>query len=548
VTQELPSVARISDPVHGYVTVSPVERLVLDDPVAQRLRYITQNGLAQLVYPSLVTSRFSHSLGTMHLASSFLAAVLRNSPAGPRNRFLDGMRQWINARAGRITTANAMDDWATAVRSPALLTADIVEADSRAACILSEQALRLAALFHDLGHLPFSHDFEFALEEYWRDLSKSARKVSPLRRLFPNREPEMASHERLGHALSLLLLRRVIDQRSERDTSAIRLVFELAQDILDWGTAPLSELPSQSLDAVECLHVLIDGEIDADRCDYILRDGRSFGFDFASYDLVRLQNHLVIFDTQGKRPGIPRLDVAVLAQGVSAAESFLLARYRSYQHGARHHKVAQVGAALKFVIVSLLKQARPGTALHGFIDDIGKVLDRTSLVGNAESQLLDRFARYDDLWLMGVMREAQQNSPDDPWLALVCQRRSGPRSLWKRRSDFPDGPLKRWNRDLFRLRDPDVSLRWSRTVAKLREVGVLVVRHQFKPWAKGLDKKDRLRVLGKSGFEEGISEFSPLVRAMDGAWQEEVQVQAFATPTSRIKAKTVCNRLKSTLR
>ena len=73
---------RIADPVHGYVDFTGIERAILDHPVSQRLRHILQNGLAYLVFPEAVTSRFSHSLGAMHLASGFLAAALRNaSPA-----------------------------------------------------------------------------------------------------------------------------------------------------------------------------------------------------------------------------------------------------------------------------------------------------------------------------------------------------------------------------------------------------------------------------------------------------------------------------------
>jgi hypothetical protein len=56
---------RIADPVHGYVDFTGIERRILDHPVAQRLRHILQNGLAYLVFPEAVTSRFSHSLGAM---------------------------------------------------------------------------------------------------------------------------------------------------------------------------------------------------------------------------------------------------------------------------------------------------------------------------------------------------------------------------------------------------------------------------------------------------------------------------------------------------
>ena len=49
----------IRDPIHNYIPISHVEeeKLLIDDPMFQRLRYVTQNGLAYSVYPSNRTSR-----------------------------------------------------------------------------------------------------------------------------------------------------------------------------------------------------------------------------------------------------------------------------------------------------------------------------------------------------------------------------------------------------------------------------------------------------------------------------------------------------------
>jgi uncharacterized protein len=60
---------RVVDPVHGYISLTPIEQPLIDSRAAQRLRYVGQAGLAHLVYPDLRTSRFVHSLGAMHLAS-----------------------------------------------------------------------------------------------------------------------------------------------------------------------------------------------------------------------------------------------------------------------------------------------------------------------------------------------------------------------------------------------------------------------------------------------------------------------------------------------
>ncbi len=58
----------INDPVYGFINI-PNENLydLIQMPVLQRLRRIKQLGLSSLVYPGAEHSRFSHSLGAMHL-------------------------------------------------------------------------------------------------------------------------------------------------------------------------------------------------------------------------------------------------------------------------------------------------------------------------------------------------------------------------------------------------------------------------------------------------------------------------------------------------
>ncbi|MFQ5969006.1 MAG: HD domain-containing protein [Nitrososphaerales archaeon] len=106
-------VAEISDPIHGYVYLSAVERDIIDTYTFQRLRRIRQLAGAHLIYPGAQHSRFEHSLGTMHLAG-LAGNVLKDKG------YMDG---------------------------------DQI------------QTLRLAALLHDIGHGPFSHLFEEVMAE-----------------------------------------------------------------------------------------------------------------------------------------------------------------------------------------------------------------------------------------------------------------------------------------------------------------------------------------------------------------------------------------------
>lgn len=58
----------IRDPVHGYVRLEGLALELADTPQMQRLRWIKQLGLANLVYPGANHTRFEHSLGVYHLA------------------------------------------------------------------------------------------------------------------------------------------------------------------------------------------------------------------------------------------------------------------------------------------------------------------------------------------------------------------------------------------------------------------------------------------------------------------------------------------------
>lgn len=98
---------RISDPVHGYIALTYLESRVLNHRVAQRLRYISQNGLAHLVFPEARSSRFSHSLGTMHLASRFLAAVLRNTTVGTKAKLCEAIRDAVEKSLPRMVDVEA---------------------------------------------------------------------------------------------------------------------------------------------------------------------------------------------------------------------------------------------------------------------------------------------------------------------------------------------------------------------------------------------------------------------------------------------------------
>ncbi|MFC7072465.1 HD domain-containing protein [Halovenus rubra] len=62
----------VKDSVHDYIRLDPVAADLVDTPTFQRLRHIKQLSTVRLVFPSASHTRFEHSLGVYHLASTAL--------------------------------------------------------------------------------------------------------------------------------------------------------------------------------------------------------------------------------------------------------------------------------------------------------------------------------------------------------------------------------------------------------------------------------------------------------------------------------------------
>src|SRR4051794_27044858 len=114
----------VRDPVHNFITFSSDEREVIDSPPFQRLRNIHQLAFTYLVYPGATHRRFEHCLGVMELA-------------------------------GRV-----FDVLTKSRRHPKVV--EFFEPDEKLQ--YWRNVVRMGALCHDLGHMPFSHAAEALLE------------------------------------------------------------------------------------------------------------------------------------------------------------------------------------------------------------------------------------------------------------------------------------------------------------------------------------------------------------------------------------------------
>ncbi|MBN1323529.1 MAG: HD domain-containing protein [Methanotrichaceae archaeon] len=248
----------IRDPIHGYVRLDSLALDLLSTPQVQRLRWIRQLGLANLVYPGASHSRFEHSLGTYHLAS-IMAGHLG----------LDGG---------------------------------------------DKQRICAAALLHDIGHGPFSHATEAVLSAYLRQ----------------------------GHESIIDLLKG----------EEIRSVLEGS----DIGPQELQALIRGEAE----LGRVVNGEIDVDRMDYLIRDAHYTGVAYGVFDHLRLLTKMKMH----------RGRMVVEEGGLKAAESLLVSRLLMYPTVYFHHVCRISEAMIREGIRQMIDEGGiPAAAIKGMDDD-----------------------------------------------------------------------------------------------------------------------------------------------------------------------------------
>ena len=267
----MPSRSReVRDPIHVFARLGGDESKLVDSAPFQRLRHIHQLALTYLVYPGATHKRFEHSLGVMELAGRIFDIV--------------------------TDQANLTDEIRRAL--PPVEDRDEVRYWRR--------VLRLAALCHDIGHLPFSHAGESELL------------------------PEGWDHERLTLALI------------ESDEMA-KIWNEFSPPVRVEHIAKIAVGPKKAkgLDFTHweaILSEIITGDaFGADRIDYLLRDSHHVGVAYGRFDHYRLIDTMRILirpEDEDGEAGEPELGIE--EGGIQSAEALMLARYLMYSQVYLH--------------------------------------------------------------------------------------------------------------------------------------------------------------------------------------------------------------------
>ena len=219
-----------------------------------------------------------------------------------------------------------------------------------------------ACLLHDLGHGPFSHVFE---------------RVSGM------------SHEGLTRRIILDESSDVNRVLSEYDGALPRRVVEL--------------LHGRGVRPFFC--DILASQLDADRCDYLLRDNLMTGSRYGGFDLNWLLHALAVHEPSGK--------LAVTWKGVSAAEAYLQSRYHMYRNVYFHKVVRSAEGMVKLA----LQRAKRLAVQERLAWPPAESVVHKALMGRRFS--IEEFTELDDISVLHCFK-LWQNSHDAA-LAGLCR-------------------------------------------------------------------------------------------------------------------------------
>ena len=262
----------IFDTLHGHITLNRVEARILETPYYQRLRWIRQLGFSFYIFPGATHTRHAHALGVLHVMHRVLHAI---GLAVPDEKFFN---------------PSATDEKT-----------------------IFHRMMRLAAMLHDIGTMPFSHTIELAYINHWKE---QQRLKTP---------KYVASHETLGSHIIL---------NTDFDGGITRILKE--EGIDPHMLSKIIAGQSDSLVANQLMH----SDIDADRMDYLLRDAYFTGVKLGLYDIDFLIKSMAVSDHRG------RTALCMREEAMTTVDSFLVSRYFWYS------QIISDGTSYKFDLIA----------------------------------------------------------------------------------------------------------------------------------------------------------------------------------------------------
>ena len=329
------------------------------------------------------------------------------------------------------------------------------------------QIVRLAALLHDVGHSPFSHSGEG---------------------LFPvnSEDNRRYHHEEYSASIIENIFKETIEQHQGNWNYDIK-----AADVADLVSGN-TNLSNQSSVRRLLWRPLVTSQLDADRCDYLLRDSLHAGVSYGRYDLDRILATINLGLSESDDPVI-----AIEEGGWHAAEGLIIARYSMFTQVYFHH----TRQALDHHVEQVLKEL------------LGNDYDRAEFP-LPDVQGLEEYLKWDDWMVLGRVARDEAGEHGEHIMNRTLYRR-----VYETRETPDDEEIQRFE---------EISARLEELVAFLGSA--------TRPWYS-LGTQDLLIVPNDSQEPKRgrpLSEYSTIVGNMKSVEQRRIYVR----PSDRDQART----------
>lgn len=329
----LASQKKIYDSLHGFIRFDECERELIDSLPFQRLRYIHQLGLAFLVYPGATHTRFEHSLGVMELST----------------RIFDRICKFVRPDIFQLIPRKESFEY-----------------------VYWKKVLRLAALCHDLGHLPFSHAAEEELlgEKGHEDQALKVIESSFLEPFWGN-------------------LSKILPERNIKE-DVIKIAFGE-----EWIKKNKRELPPFTAWENIVSEIICGDFFGADRIDYLLRDAKYTGIVYGMFDYMQLIEQICIIYDQEKRG--ENLEIGIDEKGIESSEALLLSRHFMHKRVYQYHSVKALNFHLKRFMKKFCKK-------------------------NSHLKTSENFVYFVDASIISALMDSFRNEQDYDAGVLLCRK------------------------------------------------------------------------------------------------------------------------------
>lgn len=453
----------INDSLHGLIEITELEKQIISNNLFNRLHDIYQNSTVYLTFPTNRTKRFEHSIGAMYLAGEMFFHALSNTDknAEAYQSFTDDINNSLNAiieglsQAGgypkniashlnNVYTLNKkwdefikkgfednLIDELLAMRISSMSNKPLTQSASTPNARLNNgefihlaivyQSIRIAALLHDVGHPPYSHITERAIDELYSKMKDDPN--NPLIKAYNECKKDTTHdqlHEMIGDKIINTIFEEILTKLATKQPDSANVfrrifictVWVCVMLILTDGRFNEEHYKGKIDDKLwKTLHSLIAGEVDCDRLDYIVRDSNACGIAGAQIEYKRIISGLKLCMKRPHGTDTAEYCFAFLAKSVSSLENFYLKRFSLYENAIYHHRVIKTDTLLKKVIIDLVTEYFSQNATNECnnesllpTDNIRGLWTALNRINSSSVDNISNLIQWNDSWLITVLK------------------------------------------------------------------------------------------------------------------------------------------------